>query len=223
VSNAEPTINDLNPVIKAGVEREPIALIDTSGSMDWPAAHGSHVKRRDLVGEAMGLLVAHLEGQDSQAADEQAQGGTELGGLLTYGFASDVTDLGDLNSANWKHKWGDVQWGGGTAIMPAWEAAQESYMEEFGEVATIDRPALLTLVITDGEATDAEAFGKVLAAAKSTRYFVVAIVGFGPDHDNTLGAYKICEATNPDHVRVVTFDSETDPSVIADALISLVG
>jgi len=220
---AEPSINDLNPMLAKGVEREPIALIDTSGSMDWPVADGSTIKRRTVVGEAMGILVAHLEGQDSQAATEQAGGGHELGGLLTYGFADGVTEIGDLNSENWRNKWGGVQWGGTTSIMPAWEAAQAAYLEEFEDVPTIDRPALLTLVITDGEASDAAEFARVLEGARAGRVFCVAIVGYGPEHDSTLYAYKAIEAANGKRVRVVTFGGETDPKAIADALISLVG
>lgn len=223
MANAEPSINDLNPVLAKGVAREPIALIDTSGSMDWPVADGSTIKRRDVVGEAMGILVTHLEGQDSQAEAEQSGGGHELGGLLTYGFAQDVTEIGDLNSQNWRNKWGGVRWGGTTSIMPAWEAAQAAYLEEFENVATIDRPALLTLVVTDGEAADAAEFAKVLEGAKSGRVFCVAIVGYGPEHDSTLHAYKAIEAVNGKRVRVVTFGGQTDPKAIADALISLVG
>ena len=69
----EPSINDLNPVLKPGVPREPIAIIDTSGSMDWPAAQDSPVKRREVIGEAMGMLVAALAAQDSQAAHHAAK------------------------------------------------------------------------------------------------------------------------------------------------------
>jgi hypothetical protein len=223
VTTVEPSINDLNPMLAKGVEREPIALIDTSGSMDWPVADRSTIKRRDVVGEAMGILVKHLEDQDSQAEAEQSGGSDDKGGLLTYGFASGVTEFGDLNSSNWRGKWDSVRWGGGTQIMPAWEKAQEEYLEEFENVPTMDRPVLLTLVITDGEAADASGFAKVLEGAKAGRSFCVAIVGFGPDHDNTLRSYRAVESANPKRVRVVTFGGETDPTTIADALISLVG
>jgi hypothetical protein len=81
----------------------------------------------------------------------------------------------------------------------------------------------MALVITDGEAADAAEFTKVLENAGSGRYFTVAIVGYGQEHDNTLRAYKAVEARNPKHVRVVTFGGETDPTVIAEGLKSLVG
>lgn len=220
---AEPSINDLNPMLKEGVEKEPIALIDTSGSMSYAVADGTNVSRWEVVGEAMGLLVKELEDEDSQAADEQAGGDDDKGGLLTYGFAGSVTEFGDLNSSNWRERWGKARVGGGTYIMPAWDKAQAEYLNEFEDVPTIDRPALLTLVITDGEAADADQFTKVLESAKAGRYFCVAIVGHGAEHDRTLRAYKEAEKANPKYVRVVTFGGETDPTVIAEGLKSLVG
>lgn len=222
-SMAEPSVNDLSPVVVKGIAKEPVALIDTSGSMSYPIADGSSVQRLEVVGEAMGILVKHLEDQDSQAAAEQAGGSDDKGGLLVHLFAGEARELGDLNSSNWRKKWASIKWGGGTYIMPGWEAAQASYLEEFGEVPALDRPALLVLVITDGEASDWEAFSGVLEQANATRKFCVAIVGQGADHDRTLAAYKAVEAKNGRNVRVVTFGGETDPASIANDLILLVG
>jgi len=222
-SIAEPSVNDLSPVVAKGVEKEPVALVDISGSMSWPVADGSTVQRREVVGEAMGLLVKYLEGEDSQAAAEQADGSEDKGGLLVHLFSDHAEELGDLNSANWRQKWDSIRWGGGTRIMSAWEAAQNDYLEEFGEVPALDRPVLLTLVITDGEASDWDEFSKVLEQATAQRKFCVAIVGHGADHDRTLAAYKAVEAKNGKHVRVVTFGGETDPAAIAQDLILLVG
>jgi hypothetical protein len=222
-SMAEPSVNDLSPVVAKGVEKEPIALVDISGSMTWAVSDGSSVARREVVGEAMGLLVRALEDEDSQAAEEQADGADDKGGLLVHLFSDHAEELGDLNSSNWRRKWDSIRWGGGTRIMPAWEAAQASYLEEFGEVPAIDRPVLEVLVITDGEASDAAEFAKVLEQANATRKFCVAIVGFGSDHDATLRSYKAVEAKNGKHVRVVTFGGETDPTAIANDLILLVG
>ena len=222
-SMAEPSVNDLSPVVAKGVEKEPIALVDISGSMTWAVAEGSSVSRRDVVGEAMGLLVKSLEDEDSQAAAEQAGGSDEKGGLLVHLFSDHHEELGDLNSSNWRKKWNGIRWGGGTRVMAAWEAAQNDYLEEFGEKPALDRPVLLTLVITDGEASDWDEFSKVLEQATSQRKFCVAIVGHGEDHDRTLAAYKAVEARNGKHVRVVTFGGETDPASIANDLVLLVG
>lgn len=54
---AEPSINDLNPLLKEGVEKEPIALIDTSGSMSFAVSEGSPIQRRDVVAEGLKSLV----------------------------------------------------------------------------------------------------------------------------------------------------------------------
>jgi hypothetical protein len=222
-SVAEPSVNDLSPVVAKGVEKEPIALIDISGSMTWPVSADSATQRREVVGEAMGLLVKSLEDEDSQAAAEQSDGSDEKGGLLVHLFSDHAEELGDLNSSNWRAKWASIRWGGGTTIMPAWEAAQADYLEEFGEVPALDRPVLLTLVITDGEASDWDQFSRVLEQANATRKFCVAIIGHGGDHDRTLSAYKAVEAKNGKNVRVVTFGGETDPASIATDLILLVG
>jgi hypothetical protein len=222
-SIAEPGVNDLSPVVAKGVEREPIALIDISGSMTWAVSADSAVSRLEVVGEAMGLLVKSLEDEDSQAAEEQSDGSDEKGGLLVHLFSDHAEELGDLNSSNWRKKWDSIRWGGGTTIIPAWEAAQADYLEEFGEVPALDRPVLLVLVVTDGEASDWDQFSKVLEQANATRKFCVAIVGHGEDHDRTLAAYKAVEARNGKNVRVVTFGGETDPTSIATDLILLIG
>ena len=216
-------MNDLSPVVAKGVEKEPVALVDISGSMTWAVAANSDVQRRQVVGEAMGLLVKSLEDEDSQAAAEQSGGSDEKGGLLVHLFSDHAEELSDLNSSNWRAKWDSIRWGGGTTIMPAWEAAQAGYLEEFGEVPALDRPVLLVLVITDGEASDWDQFSRVLEQANATRKFCVAIVGHGEDHDRTLAAYKAVEAKNGKNVRVVTFGGETDPTSIATDLILLVG
>jgi hypothetical protein len=211
------------PIVPAGQNKEIVVLLDTSSSMGWEAAEGSKVTRWDVIAEAMPLFVTALENEDSAAAAEQAGGSDEKGGLLIHGFSNVHTELGDFNSSNFSRKWPAIRVGGGTTIMPAWKAAQEDYMEEFGDVDAMDRPALLTLVITDGEASDAAAFTQVLEAAKVGRYFAVAIVGHGQDHDQTLASYEGAARSNPKHVTVVSFDSVTNPRDLATDLITLAG
>ncbi len=211
------------PIVPKGQDKEVVVLLDTSGSMEWEAAAGSAVTRWSVISEAMPLFVAALEAQDSAATAEQAAGSDEMGGLLIHGFSNVHTGLGDFNSSNFARKWAKIQVGGGTTIMPAWKAAQEDYMEEFGDADAMDRPALLTLVITDGEATDAAAFSAVLEGAKSGRYFAVAIVGHGDAHDATLKSYQGAAEANPKHVTVVSFDSVTNPRDLAADLIVLAG
>lgn len=211
------------PLVPQGQNKEVICLLDTSSSMEWEAADGSPVTRWALVSEALPQFVAALENEDSEAAAEQASGSDEKGGLLIHGFSNLHTELGDFNSSNIVRKMAAVRVGGGTTIMPAWRAAQEDYMEEFGDRDAMDRPALLCLVITDGEATDAAEFGKVLETAGAGRYFAVAIVGHGDDHDRTLASYQHAAQSNPKHVTVLSFDSVTNPRELANDLILMAG
>jgi hypothetical protein len=218
----EPTVNDLSPLTRAEVE--PMLLLDTSGSMDWPAADGSPIKRRQVIGEAITLLVARLAAKDSQAAAEHAAGAdeAEIGGVMTVGFADSPSEYDDLNPANIAAKWANIRWGGSTHIVPGWEKLVDIYTEEFGGRPKQDRPHLLALVITDGEAQDAGEFARILEKQSSGTYVAVAVVGYGEDHDRTLAQYRAIEAGNA-HVRVVTFGSSTDPHEISGALLSLIG
>lgn len=211
------------PLVPAWREKEVVCLLDTSGSMDWEAAppDGSSPSRKDLVAEALPLFVSALEGQDSAAEAEQASGSDEMGGLLIHGFAGVHTELGDFNSSNFQRRWQAIRWGGGTQIMPAWKAALEDFNEEFGDKA--EPPVLLTLVITDGEASDAGEFGKILSDKHQGRYFAVAVVGHGADHDRTLVSYQGAVQANPQHVTVMSFDSVTDPRALAQDLITMAG
>jgi len=218
-----PTPRVEKPLVPQGQKKEVVCLLDTSGSMEWEAAEGSQVSRWQVVAEALPAFVRALESQDSEAAAEQSDGSDEMGGLLIHGFSNIHTELGDFNSSNITRKMQQIRIGGGTTIMPAWEAAQNDFMEEFGDRDLMDRPALLTLVITDGEASDAAQFEKVLESAKVGRYFAVAIVGHGEDHDRTLRSYQGAANINPKHVAVMSFDSVTNPQELANDLIVMAG
>ncbi len=209
------------PLVPAWRKKEVICLLDTSGSMEWEAADGSAITRHSLVGEAMPLFVKALEDQDSAAEAEQAAGSDEKGGLLIHGFSDIHTELGDFNSSNFQRRWDAIRWGGGTAIMPAWKAALGDYNKEFGD--EVEPRVLLCLIFTDGEAKDALEFAKVLSAPNPDRYFAVAVVGHGPDHDRTLASYSGAEQANPKHVKVMAFDSVTNPQELANDLILMAG
>jgi len=220
---AEPSIaelNDLTPV-KPGVKKEPQFAIDTSGSMSWPAAEGRTTTRWEVITEALGGLVARLEGHDSQAAAEAAAG-KDAGGVMTVTFASSVIDLEDLSTANWRKKLSRVQVGGGTVLTPALRKLTDLYMEEFGDTPDIDRPLQLTVVLTDGEASDLDDVVAWLSKLSSRTFVVFAVLGFGPDHDHALAAYRQVEANNK-QMRVVTVGGSTNPDEIANALLSLIG
>lgn len=228
MTTSEPTINDLSPIFKPGVEREPMLLLDTTGSMSYPAADGSSVRRMDVIREALNIIVAKLAAEDSQAEEEAKTGakdmtGEQAGGLMTVTFANgSAVDLGDLNPDNLTRKWDSIHFGGNTQIMPGWSQLVEVYMEEFGDTPKQDRPHLLATVITDGEATDTDEFARTLSQNTGGTYAIIAIVGYGEEHDRALAAYRAVAVKN-DHVRVVTFDSETNPATIAEGLLSMTG
>ena len=227
--------SEIRAAVSANRKKEPVLLLDLSGSMNWGAADefgpewpdvGS---RRAIVIEALHGLVRVLEQEDSEAAAEQASGSDVLGGLMTHGFANNHVEIGDLNSSNLERRLNEITWRGKTFIMPAWKAALADYDEEFGDRDPDEQPTMLTLVITDGEADDWRDFEPVLEKANAKRAFVVAIVGHGRKHDATLAAYQQAARKNAAqdkfgkvHVQVVSFDAVTNPEEIALDLITLV-
>jgi hypothetical protein len=226
---------EISPAVSANRKKEPVLLLDLSTSMDWSASDESgpdfpdQGSRRSIVIGALHGLVIALEKEDTEAATEQAGGSDEMGGLLTFGFANDPTEIGDLNSANLERRLHDIAWGGRTYIMPAWDLALEDYDGEFGDRDPEDKPVHLVLVLTDGEADDWDKFAPILEKATARRVFVVAVVGHGAKHDATVRAYQQAATKNQaqdkfgkSHVVVVSFDSVTDPNEIAADLVTLV-
>jgi hypothetical protein len=227
--------SEITPAVSANRKKEPVLLLDLSGSMDWeavpggPAWDGHAGGRRGIVIEALRGLVVALEGEDSEAAAEQAGGDDDRGGLLAHGFSSGHVEIGDLNSSNLERHLNSIPWGGTTHVMPAWKAALADFDEEFGDRDPDEQPVMLTLVLTDGEADDWADFAPVLEAATAKRVFVVAVVGHGDAHDKTVRAYVTAAQRNQaadkfgkSHVRVVSFDEVTNPAEIAEDLVTLV-
>lgn len=192
-------------------------LLDVTGSMNYGTSANNATPRRDTIHEAIGIIVGALAAEDSQAAHEE--GG---GGLRTVIFSGGrAADIGDLNPANLNQKWSQIQWAGGTRIMPGWNTLLQTYMEEFGQEPPNSRPMLMALVITDGEADDTGPFAQAIAQASGSVFVALAIIGYGSDHDAALGAYQSIEQSNA-NVRVIPFGSETDPQVIARTLLRMI-
>lgn len=121
---AEPSVNDLSPMLAPGVENEPMLLLDTTGSMSYPVSQDSRVERRQVIGEAIGRIVEVMGATDSQAAKEQAKG-EDAGGLMTVTFAGGSAQcIEDLSPTNWRQKWNAIRWGGAPrscrAGRPSW-------------------------------------------------------------------------------------------------------
>jgi hypothetical protein len=227
--------SEIGPAVSANRKKEPVLLLDLSTSMDWSAANDNgpdwpdQDSRRAIVIGALHGLVRALETEDTEAAAEQAGGSDERGGLMTHGFANEHIEIGDLNTSNLERRLNSIKWGGRTYIMPAWRAALADYDEEFGDRDPDQQPVMEVVVLTDGEADDWMEFEPVLQKATAKRVFVVAIVGHGAKHDATLKAYQEAARKNEaqdkfgkGHVKVVSFDSVTDPTEIATDLITMV-
>ncbi len=207
----------MSDTVGTGQEKEPMLLLDTTGSMNYATSEHDTTPRKNTIREAISLIVARLAAADSQAAEEE-----EGGGLRTVTFADGrAQDLGDLNSDNLAQKWNTIQWGGGTRIMPGFNLLLKTYTDEFGSEPVAERPLLMALVITDGEADDTQAFMNTVARAAGSMYVALAIIGYGPEHDRALRAYQQVEAQNA-HVKVLSFASETDPETIAAALFHMI-
>lgn len=201
----------------SGVEKEPMLLLDTTGSMTYPSSASDPTPRKDVIREAISIIVEQLAAHDSQAEHEE-----EGGGLRTITFAGGTAhDIEDLNPDNLREKWNRIHWGGGTDIMPGFKLLLKTYTDEFGKEPVNERPMLLALVITDGEANDTAQFAQAVSHASDNLYVVLAIIGYGAEHDQTLRAYQNVAAQNS-HVKVLPFAGETDPQVIASALLRMV-
>jgi hypothetical protein len=51
---------------------------------------------------------------------------------------------------------------------------------------------------------------------------VVALIGFGDEHDRALSAYQRVASQHRGNVEVVSFADQTDPEVIADRLLQMI-
>src|SRR6185312_9458491 len=159
-------LNDVTPFTRG--KTEPMLLLDLSGSEAEGATPGSDRPRKiDVILEALPTIIEALEDEDSEAADKAAAGEEEEegGGVYTIGFSDQVFDFGDLNSENLAAKRVEIlkALGGGTYIVPGWNALVGHYDDEFGDRPIQEQPRLAALVVTDGEAADAKAFGELLA------------------------------------------------------------
>ena len=228
---------EITSVRKRNRKYEPVLLLDLSTSMDWSAEDEQDTSgewgtpgdtsRRKIVIEALPLLVKALASEDSEAATEQAGGSDELGGLLTFGFATEPVEIGDLNESNLARRLNAIQCGGGTFVVPALKLALKDYNDEFEDDGDDTRVHEI-LILTDGEAKDWQELEPYLAAANANRVYVVAIVGHGTAALNTYKEYKTVADKNQSqdkfgkaHVHVVLFDGVTDPQEIGEDLVTL--
>jgi len=197
--------------------RKPMLLLDVTASMNYPTSEKDETPRRETIHKSIAHIVTSLSENASQSEEKKGRGG-----LRTITFAGGVAqDIGDLTPQNLKHKWEKIEWGGGTRIVPGWMLLHDVFMDDFGDLKASRRPLVIALVITDGEAEDTERFAKDLQRVHGYVFVVVAIIGFGKEHDMAFEAYKTIEAAN-DHVKVITLASETTPQEIATTLLKMI-
>jgi len=200
------------------IRKEPVLIIDTTGSMTEPAAPGSTYTKSSLATDVARTLVTVLAGADTQGADEQ--GG---GGLLTISFADGIaTEVGDLNPGNFDTLWSKkIRWRGGTYITPAFTMMMENFQEEFGALPTAVQPQLIAAVLTDGELSDTSAANSFLRSVHGNVYVYVVVVGYGTEHDKAVASWQNIAETNP-HVKVEPLTGTTDARGIADRILAMV-
>jgi hypothetical protein len=213
------TTNDLTPMVTG--DYEPAIAIDLSGSMGERVNPNEQTTKFQLVTEVLGVLVERLAGTDSQAGHETA-GDEDEGGLWAAVFSSSGRSIGDLNPQNWRAKWASAQPGGGTYICTGWDQLERKYQQEFGGLAASERPARFWLFISDGQPSDERQFEQRLANAPDNLNVAVAVTGYGPEHDQAVAAYQRIASTRR-NVRAITFGTETNPTVIADAVLGMMG
>lgn len=211
-----------------GREIEVIFIGDVSGSNDEQASPEDPKTKKELIIEILPHLVSALEGDDSQAASEQADGSSEKGGVRTFWInepqpivfeegedeSGDVRDAGDLNSANIPDKILDIPWGGRTFMMPGIRAAETAYQAEFGNRPLRNRPAMEVLIITDGMISDAGPFEEWLSQADELCVVCVAVIGYGHGHDQAVDHYKKLAASNR-YLTYMALTGVSDPKEIA--------
>ena len=175
--------------------------------MCFPCSARTQLPRRDLVRDALGALVASIE---------QRQGPSGVG-LRTVAFSGGAAlDLGYLSSPDFAQQWQRLSWAGGTYITPAWQLAYGTFCAEAGASGA----ALLALLLTDGEAADLPSFEAALQADPRV-HVLVALVGFGPEHDASFLSFMALAARNP-RVKLVSFTGEQSARAIGDTLSRIV-
>lgn len=224
-------LSESQPIING--EREPMLLLDVTGSMQSATSATDKTSRCDTIREAIGGVVAILAAADSQALRENEALGAgkkqegeeeEAGGLRTVTFAGEsAQDIGDLNPTNLEEKWKSIEWSGSTYIVPGWNKILDVYAEEFGARPQSEQPSLILLVTTDGEASDGDAFAKILERYCRGKIFVqVAVIGDGALHDRTMNQYGALAARFP-QLKVENLTAEVDPVHMTSKLLAMLG
>lgn len=93
------------------------------------------------------------------------------------------------------------------------------YLEEFGSRPFGERPLLMAIVITDGEALDTAQFCHAMVNLPRDVYVVLGVTGFGAEHDNAMRAYAAVAAQQPRMTAVPLLGDSS--AAIADTLVRM--
>lgn len=219
------------PRVKKG-NLEVRVIWDVSGSNAEQAAPDSPVTKQELITEAWPHFVRLLEGDDAQAAREQAGGSSAKGGVRVFyanepgpiefepgeDESKDERDGGDHNSANAREKMTQIPWGGRTYLMPAIRAAEHASEVEYLSLPQDERwDAIETLIVTDGKVSDPGPFEAWLAHAGPRSVVTVAVIGYGKGHDEAVEHYQALAGSNP----FLTYAALTGVSDAEEAVLDL--
>lgn len=213
------------------IRKEPMAVIDITGSMQESVAPGSMLSKAALLEQIMMILARDLGDEDSQGEDEESGGG-----LYTVWFANGVADeigfdrpaspghkafaKGDLNSGNFQEFWRSLNWGGGTYIKPALDTIDEHFQEEFGHLPDAVQPEMALAIITDGKLGDANYASAWLRQRSGKSHVLVVVLGSDDAHHQAVTSWQTIAQQNT-HVRVIDANASTDAHGIASELLAM--
>jgi len=202
------------------LQKWPVLLMDTTGSMTHACSRNSDLPRQNLVFQSAWHLVSRIAPYDDAEEKYVYEQGIGLP-CVTFNGIEGGKFRGLLHPNNIVNEFNQIRFHGATHIMDGWKAMLDRYEMQFQDRPQSNRPLLLCLLITDGEIQDAEEFERHLKRVRGRVFVEIAVVGFGEDHDNAIRHYRRIARTH-DHVRVTEFTDKTDPDAIARQLLSLV-
>lgn len=215
------------PFAKPGLKKEPIQIIDVSGSNAEPASPDSPMTKQELLIVAIPLCTTAFAKEDTQAA---AEAGTNKGGVRSYAADyeeaftgwdpkeaefDDSRDLGDLHEGNAREKLTRAFRGGTTYLMPAFHAAEKAFAKEFPAGGCV----MEIILWTDGKADDAAKVEKWIEDMAGPKCVVcVAIVGYDEPgdkrHEHAVAHYRKLAQDSP-YVSFVALTGVSDPGEAA--------
>lgn len=197
-------------------DKEPMLLLDVTASMNAPISVKKSTARLKVVEEVIRLLVEQISYAFSNNPKKK-----KGSGLRTITFAGGTSeDINELTPTNFFNRWNKIKWEGNTRIMAGWRALNQVFLKEYGRLPLDQRPVMLALVVTDGDALDIEEFEQSLQSDQNA-YVVIAIVGYGEDHDRALNQFNLISKANP-RLKVIPLLGTDDAQLIAGTLLSMI-